>query len=86
MDKEKTTKESKKHYRIIIDVYNTEDDYEIFRILDARKFHTTTENLGESINLCESGLFMYGDHIDDWIENQEKRGYTFEIVTDYRDL
>ena len=86
MDKHKITKESKKHYRIIIEVYNTEDDYEIFRILDARKFHTTKQDFKETVDLCEVGFFRYGDHIDYWIEDQEKRGYTFEIVTDYRNL
>ena len=73
-----------KHYRIIIDVYNTEDHYEIFRILDARNFHTTKQHFKETIDLCEIGFFQYGDHIDDWIENQEERGYTFDIVEDYR--
>jgi|TARA_R100000008_G_C3449757_1_gene98731 hypothetical protein len=72
-----------KHYRIIIDVYSTEDDYEIFRILDADNMHTS-QHFNQTIDLCEIGFFQYGEHIDDWIEDQEKEGYTFDIVDDYR--
>ena len=86
MDKDKIIKESEKHFRIIIDVYNTEDDYEIFRILDARKFHTTKQHFKETVDLCEVGFFRYGEHIDEWIEDYEEEGYTFEIVADYRNL
>ena len=72
-----------KHYRIIIDVYNTEDHYDIFRILDADNMRTG-QHFKETIDLCEIGFFKHGDEIDDWIEDQEKQGYTFHIVEDYR--
>lgn len=74
---------NEKHYRIIIDVYNTEDDYEIFRILDADN-RSTEQHFRETINLCEIGFFSYGSSIDDWLSDKEDEGYTFEIVDDYR--
>ena len=76
-------KPNEKHYRIIIDVYNTEDDYEIFRILDADN-RSTEQHFRETINLCEIGFFSYGSSIDDWLSYKEDEGYTFEIVDDYR--
>ena len=66
-----------KHYKIIIDVYQTEDDYEIFRIVDPVRL--------EPIELLDKGgWFMYSDDVDDWIEDQEEQGYTFDIVENYR--
>ena len=66
-----------KHYKIIIDVYQTEDDYEIFKIVDSDSLN--------SIDILDNyGWFMYSDGVDDWIENMEERGYTFDIVENYR--
>ncbi len=66
-----------KHYKIIIDVYQTEDDYEIFRIVDPVRL--------EPVELLDNGgWFMYSDGVDDWIEDQEEQGYTFDIVENYR--
>ena len=68
---------NKKHYKIIIDVYNTEDNYEIFKIVDSDSLN--------SIELLDNdGWFMYKDGVDDWIEDQKEQGYTFDIVEDYR--
>ena len=66
-----------KHYKIIIDVYQTEDDYEIFRIVDS-------DSLEPIEPLDNGGWFMYSDGVDDWIEDQEEQGYTFDIVENYR--
>ena len=65
-----------KHYKIIIDVYATEDDYEIFRIVDS-------DSLEPIEILNGGGWFMYSDGVDDWIEDKEEQGYTFDIVENY---
>ena len=67
-----------KNFRILIDVYPTEDNYQIFRILDAN-------NCRESIDICDNGgWFQYEEHIDEWIEQQKQNGYTFQILNDFR--
>tara|TARA_R100000655_G_scaffold15468_2_gene34323 strand:- start:452 stop:655 length:204 start_codon:yes stop_codon:yes gene_type:complete len=64
-----------KKIRIIIDVFETEDGYNTYRI---------TDTSGNPANFCLNGGWVYySDNVDDIIQNARNE-YQIEIVEDYR--